>query len=67
MGIGTYETLYDMYVVPIINYGSGVWGFCDFRDPEVLVNRLQRFYLGIHKFAPVAATHIELPGWTFTT
>ena len=63
MGIKSYETLYDSYVDPIINYASGVWGFDYFNPPQVLQNRIMRFFLGIHKFAPNAATKIEMDGW----
>ena len=38
MGIRTYETLYNSFVVPIMNYGAGVWGFEEFNDPQVLQN-----------------------------
>ena len=33
MGIKSYETLYESYVDPIINYASGVWGFDYFNPP----------------------------------
>ena len=60
MGIKTYETLYESYVDPIMNYASGVWGFRHYDAPRVLQNRIMRFYLGVHKFAPVAATKLEM-------
>ena len=60
MGIKSYETLYKSYVDPVINYASGVWGFDYFNPPQVLQNRVMRFFLGIHKFAPNAATKIEM-------
>ena len=60
MGIQTYETLYESYVDPIMNYASGVWGFRHYDAPRVLQNRIMRFYLGVHKFAPVVATKLEM-------
>ena len=60
MGIRTYETLYGAYVKPIMNYASGVWGYGNFSKPQVLMNRISRFYLGVHRFAPLAATKIEM-------
>ena len=60
LGINTYETLYSSYVKPIMNYASGVWGFRHFDKPQVLQNRIMRFYLGVHKFAPVASTKVEM-------
>ena len=60
MGINTFETLCESYVYPIMNYASGAWGFDYFQKPQVLQNRISRFYLGIHRFAPVASTRIEM-------
>ena len=60
LGIKSYETLFDSYVAPIMNYASGVWGFKEFSSPQVLQNRISRFFLGIHKFAPLASTKIEM-------
>ena len=60
MGIKTYETLYNAYVSLILNYASGVWGFESYNSAQVLQNRLMRFFLGVHRFAPLAATHTEM-------
>ena len=60
MGPNTYETLYLSYVLPIANYASGVWGFDFFDKPQILQNRIIRFFLGVHKFAPLASTKIEM-------
>ncbi len=60
MGCNTYCSLYQSYVVPIATYGAAVWGYNDFQAPKVLQNRINRFYLGVHRFAPVAATSIEM-------
>ncbi len=60
MGIRMYDTLYGSYVVPIMNYGAAVWGFGDFNDPQVLQNRIIRYFMGVHKFAPTPALHIEM-------
>ena len=62
IGIKTYETLYESYADPIINYASGVWEFHHYNAPRVLQNRIMRFHLGVHKFAPVAAT--KWTGWS---
>ncbi len=59
MGIRSYETLFNTYVVPIMNYASGVWGYADQNAPQVLQNRIQRYYLGVHKFTSVVATQLE--------
>ena len=59
MGVLSYETLDNAYVLPIMNYASGIWGFSDFSKPQVLQNRITRFFLGVHRFAPLAATKSE--------
>ena len=43
-----------------MNYGAAVWGYKEFSDPQVLQNRVGRFYLGVNMFTPTAATWIEL-------
>ncbi len=60
MGYRTYDTLYSSYVVPIMNYAAGVWGFGDYSEPQVLQNRSIRYFMGVHKFAPVPAIQIEM-------
>ena len=60
LGINTYQTLYSSYVESIMNYASGVWGFRHYDKSQVLQNRIMRFYLGVHRFAPIPATRIEL-------
>ncbi len=42
-----------------MNYAAGVWGFQEQTSMQVLQNRIQRFYMGVHTFAPVSATHLE--------
>ena len=46
LGIKTYETLYRTFVTTIANYGSAVWGFHEANDPQVLQNRVCRYYFG---------------------
>ena len=60
MGVRTYETLCSSFVTPILNYGAGIWGFHELSDPHVLQNRMIRYYLGVHKFAPVPAMQLEM-------
>ncbi len=45
MGIGSYEMLYESYVTSIMNYGAAVWGYTEQNEPQVLHNRIQRYYL----------------------
>ena len=39
LGIRTYETLYESYVLLIINYTAGVWAYSEYFSPQVLQNR----------------------------
>ena len=56
----TYDTLCHSYILPVANYAAGVWGFKDYPTPQVLQNRITRFFLGVHRFAPVLATKLEM-------
>ncbi len=60
MGYETYSTLCDSYVLSVANYAAGVWGFKDYPAPQVLQNKMQRFFLGIHTYAPLPALHYEM-------
>ncbi len=60
MGRRTFDTLYNSNILPIANYASGVWGFKEFRETKVLQNKIGRFYLGTHRFTPLAATCTEM-------
>ena len=58
----TFEKLYVAGVVPILDYASAVWGYKDFKSIDDLQNRAMRFYLGVHKFAPILGLEGET-GW----
>ena len=60
MGYKSYCTLYESYVLSVANYAAGVWGFKCYPGPQVLQNRVFRYYLGTHRFAPNAAVHLEM-------
>ena len=51
---------YGSYVLPIMNYAAAVWGFDDYPAPQVLQNKVSRFYLGTHRYAPLPAIHNEM-------
>ena len=61
-GIKTYEKLYNACVIPILEYGAGVWGFRKYHSTDNIQNRAVRYFLGVHRFAPVLAINGEL-GW----
>ena len=61
-GYNTYTKLFDTGVLPILNYGSEVWGYGDFSKCDIVMNRAMRFFLGVHRFAPTAGVQGEM-GW----
>ena len=62
LGYNTYTHLFDSYVVPILLYGSGVWGYKNYSCCETIQNRAIRSYLGVHRFAPNLAVWGDM-GW----
>ena len=54
MGYSTYTKLYNACVVPVLDYGSEVWGFKPYTKHDIVQNKAMRVYLGVHRFAPVA-------------
>ena len=61
-GFKTYEKLYYNCVVPILEYGSSTWGFKTYKCLDNIHNRSMRYYLGVHRFAPVTALNGDT-GW----
>ena len=63
MGFYTYTKLFSCGVSPILDYGSEIWGYRKFKDIDCIQNKAIRVYLGIHKFAPLAAINGDM-GWS---
>ena len=59
MGFKTYGTLYNSYMVSILNYGAAVWGYPEFSCTQVLQNGIKRFYLGVNGYAPNSGVSLE--------
>ena len=57
-----FSTLYDALVGSVINYSAGVWGHRQFSPISAVQNRATRFYLGVGKYTPNAATQGDM-GW----
>ena len=51
LGYNTYTKLYDSCVCPVMDYASGVWGFCEHDNLEKIHSRAMRCYLGVNKYA----------------
>ena len=62
MRYDTFSKLYNTGVVPILNYGSEVWGFGKFTVCDNVQNKAMRFFLGVHKYTPTAAVQGDM-GW----
>ncbi len=59
MDINSYTTLYESYVLSILNYGAAVCGFNEQSGPQVLSIHIKRYFLGVNSFTPVASTSLE--------
>jgi hypothetical protein len=62
MGFNTYSKLFNNCVLPILTYGSGVWGLKCSTALQRVQNRAMRFFLGTHKFTPTLALLGDM-GW----
>ena len=62
VGFTTFERMYDAGVMTVNNYASEIWGFKDFQCCKKVQNRAMRYYLGVHKFAPISGMQGDL-GW----
>ena len=62
VGFKTYEKLYYNCVAPVLDYCSGVWGYANYHQVDMVQNRAIRYFLGIHRFTPILAVQGEI-GW----
>jgi len=62
LGMKSYEKLYESCVVPILDYCSGVWGYRKYQSCDNVQNRAIRYFLGVHRFAPLLAINGDV-GW----
>ena len=63
LGFHTYSKLYNSMVAPIMDYGSEIWGYSSPKDANKVHLMAQRYFMGVHRFAPVAAVAGDM-GWT---
>ena len=61
-GFQSYEKLFNSCVTPILDYASGIWGNRKFQSIDNVQNRAIRYYLGVHRFAPILALYGDT-GW----
>ena len=62
LGYKTYKKLYESCVCPVMDYGSGVWGYRDNEELDKIHMRAMRCYLGVHKHAAKSGIMGDL-GW----
>ena len=53
LSFDTYTALYNAYVIPIMNYGAGVWGGPKYPKCDTVQHRAMRTFLGVNKPAPI--------------
>ena len=59
----TFTKLYECCVIPIMDYCAGVWRHASNNKPQLIQNRAIWSFLGVHRFASVAAISGDT-GWT---
>ncbi len=59
-GYDTYTKLYHSDVVPILDYCSSVWGYCNLDKIDTVQNKALRLFLGVHTFAPNLSINADM-------
>ena len=62
VGYNTFTKLYDTGVNSIISYGASIWGYGNEKTGQAVQNRAMRYFLGVHKTAPIHAIQADM-GW----
>ena len=57
-----YSKLFQTGVTPILDYCSAIWGFKLHKCIQDVQNKAMRYYMGVHKFCPLAAMEGDM-GW----
>ena len=66
VGYHTFTKLFNTGVNPILEYGSGIWGFIKADEISQIQHRAMRYFLGVNKFCPLAGLHGDM-GWVNQT
>ncbi len=61
MGFNTFDKIYHTSV-PIIDYGSGIWGYKHYAEGDKIQFRAIRYFRGVHSKAPLLAMEGDM-GW----
>ncbi len=62
VGFKTFTTLFKTNVLPVLHYGCSVWGYKKAPELDIIENRAMRYYLGVHRYAPVLGLAGDM-GW----
>ncbi len=62
VGFNSFTTLIDNCVIPILCYGSGVWGQKHYKVCEDVILRACRYYSGVHRLSPIPGIQGDF-GW----
>ena len=54
-GYNSFNTLYTSGVLSVADYSAGVWGTKVFPKSEQIQYKAARYFLGVHRFAPIEA------------
>ena len=55
-----FKQLYESVVLPVIHYGSAIWGQKQFSSINSVHNKACRFFLGVRKYTPNAAVNGDM-------
>lgn len=61
-GVNSFNTLFKSGVLTIADYGAGIWGTKIYSKTEQVSYRAARYFLGVHRFAPIEALLGDM-GW----
>ena len=61
-GFNSFSTLFDSGVLTIADYAAAIWGTKTFSKTEQVSYKAARYFLGVHRFAPVEALLGDM-GW----
>ena len=62
-GFNSFNTLFNSGVLTIADYSAGVWGTKNYAKTEQVSYKAARYFLGVHRFAPVEALLGDM-GWS---
>ena len=50
VGFMSYSKMYESGVIPVVDYGSAIWGSAKHKQSELIQNRTIRYFLGCTQF-----------------